>query len=152
MANTVLKKTFFTEEDEKFLRDTKIPLRLSCLTGTGWPLIVSLWYLYTEGKLLCSTQKSSKLIQFLENDSRCAFEIAPETPPYRGIRGKGTVSLEEESARGILEKLILRYLGGKDSSLAQYLLSRDNEVAIVITPEKLYTWDYSERMQDSVAK
>ena len=115
-------------------------------------MILSLWYLYSDGKLICSTQKSSKLVSFLSADPRCAFEIAPETPPYRGVRGKGTVELIEEGAMEILKKLIARYLGGKDSSLAQYLLSRDNEVSIVISPEKLYTWDYSLRMHDALTK
>ena len=152
MAEMELSKARFTNEDVMFLKEVNIPLRLSCLTTSGWPMIVSLWYLYSEGKLFCSTQKNSKLVKFLRQDPRCAFEIAPETPPYRGIRGKGTVELVEEGAMDTLEKLILRYLGGKDSGLAQYLLSRDNEVAIVITPKKLYTWDYSSRMQDALLK
>ncbi len=151
MADTV-KKTLLSDQDERFLTDTNIPLRLSCITTQGWPMILSLWYLYSDGKLICSTQKSSKLVKFLSQDPRCAFEIAPETPPYRGIRGKGTVNLVEEGAMDILEELIIRYLGGTDSSLANYLLSRGDEVAIIITPQKLYTWDYSERMQDAVIK
>lgn len=149
MAKAELSKITFSDQDKKFLREVTIPLRLSCLTASGWPMIVSLWYLYIDGKLVCSTQKSSKLAHFLMSDPRCAFEIAPEAPPYRGIRGKGSVELIEKGALDTLEKLIVRYLGGTDSGLAKYLLSRDREVAIVITPEKLYTWDYSQRMQGS---
>lgn len=152
MAKTAPKINHFSEEDEKFLSETSIPVRLSCLTPEGWPMIVSLWYLYSDGKLFCSTQKSSKLVQFLMQNPRCAFEVAPETPPYRGIRGKGTVELREDGAIETLEKLIDRYLGGRDSSLAQYLLSRDDEVEIVISPKKLYTWDYSDRMHDALVK
>ena len=152
MDNKIDQLPSFNEKDERFLEEMEIPLRLSCITTAGWPIIVSLWYIYKDGTLICSSQKSSKMVQFLEQNPRCAFEVANEKPPYRGVRGNGTAALVEDGAIEILEALINRYLGGTDSNLAKYLLSREGEVAIVITPHKIYSWDYSERMRDAVVK
>ena len=130
-----------------------IPLRFSCITGAGWPIVLSLWYLYKDGKIYCATQKDAKVIQYLQKNPKCAFEVAPEKPPYTGIRGRGQVKLRKDIAIQILELLIDRYLGNRDSSLAKLLLEkRDNELAIEITPINLFTWDYSKRMKDSSSK
>lgn len=137
-------------EDIKFqeLLQKKIPLRFSCINNSGWPVILSLWYLQKNGKIYCATQKNAKVIEYLKENPKCAFEIAQDKPPYLGIRGRGEAILREDIAQEILELLITRYLGNQDSSLAKFLLSqRENEVAIEISPSKLFTWDYSERMK-----
>ena len=64
------------KQTEKYLREIRIPLRLSCTTKTGWPMIVSLWFLYQDTKLLCATQNSAKVVSYLQNEPRCAFEIS----------------------------------------------------------------------------
>lgn len=137
--------------DPKFkeLLEKKIPIRFSCLTNTKWPVILSLWYLQKDGKFFCATQKNAKIIEYLQNNPKCAFEIAQDKPPYLGIRGRGEAVLREDIGIEILELLILRYLGNQDSSLAKFLLSqKENEIAIEINPLKLFTWDYSGRMKD----
>ena len=130
-----------------------IPLRFSCITNAGWPIVLSLWYVYKDGKIYCATQKDAKVIEYLQKNPKCAFEVAPDQPPYKGVRGQGQVKLRKDIAIQILELLIDRYLGNRDSSLAKLLLEkRDNELAIEITPINLFTWDYSKRMKDSSSK
>ena len=47
------------------------------------------------------------------------------------------------------EELIQRYLGGAESSVASWLLSRrEEEMLISIEPVRLFSWDYRERMSD----
>ncbi len=51
------------------------------------------------------------------------------------------------SAGVVLDSLIRRYLGGTDSSLAQWLLGRiDEEVVLRIRPSWITSWDFSARM------
>ena len=138
-------------QESKFqdLLQKKIPIRFSCITDAGWPVILSLWYLHKEGKIYCATQKDAKVVEYLLKNPRCGFEIASENPPYLGIRGRGTVVVREDISLEILESLISRYLGNQDSSLAKFLLNqKDNEIAIEIIPSKLFSWDYSGRMKD----
>lgn len=142
--------TVIFPSDTKFrnLLEKKIPIRFSCISPTGWPVILSLWYLQEHGKIYCATQKNAKIVQYLRVNPRCGFEIASEKPPYLGIRGRGEVFLREDISSEILESLISRYLGNQDSSLAKFLLSqKENEIALEIIPSKIFSWDYSERMK-----
>jgi hypothetical protein len=48
----------------------------------------------------------------------------------------------------LLGELVDRYLGAADSRLARQLLAgAADEVAIRITPARLVSWDYTDRMQ-----
>ena len=76
---------------------------------------------------------------------------AADLPPYCGVRGQGSVSLDGSRGAEILERLLNRYLGGLDNPLAQKLLARrQSEVAIVIEPANLFSWNFTGRMKDSV--
>jgi hypothetical protein len=136
-------------EAEEFLDKVRIPIRLACRTKTGWPAVVSLWYLYQDGLLYCATQKSAKIVGYLEHDERCAFEISEDRPPYCGIRGQARARIDNNLGAEILEQLLVRYLGDTQNKLAKNLLTRsDSEVAIVLEPSRIYTWDFSDRMKD----
>lgn len=136
-------------EAQEFLEQVRIPIRLSCLTTGGWPVLVSLWYFYQDGLLYCATQESAKIIRYLENNNRCAFEIAADDPPYCGIRGSAIATIDNELGAEMLEKLLVRYLGDTNNELARNLLAKkDTEVAIVLEPKRIYSWDFRERMKD----
>lgn len=137
---------------EKYLTDIVIPVRLSCVSESGWPVILSLWYLFDEGALWCATQSTATVITHLKNEPRCAFEVAADLPPYCGIRGQGIASIDNNRGVEILQKLLIRYLGSTDVPLARQLLSKSStEVAIKVTPNKIFKWNYTPRMQDSVS-
>jgi nitroimidazol reductase NimA-like FMN-containing flavoprotein (pyridoxamine 5'-phosphate oxidase superfamily) len=132
---------------ESYLRDTVVPVRVACLSHTGWPIVLSLWYLYRDGVLWCASQSHAWVIRRLREDPRCAFEVAPNEPPYRGVRGQGRATLEATQGADILRGLVARYLGSEDSELAGWLFSRsEQEVAIRIEPMRISSWDYSKRM------
>jgi hypothetical protein len=135
------------KEFNAYLDAVRIPLRLACATKSGWPMVVSLWYLYQDGQLFCATQKTSRVVSYLQNDPRCAFEIAADSPPYCGVRGQAMACIEEDMGVLVLEKLLVRYVGGLDNDLARSLLSNSyKEVAIVFDPVQIYRWDFSSRM------
>ncbi|HEU5119679.1 MAG TPA: hypothetical protein VFT71_01720 [Candidatus Nitrosocosmicus sp.] len=136
----------------KFIEDIHIPIRLSCISESGYPLIVSLMYVYMDEKFFCATQGTSKIVKSLKINSRCGFEIARDSPPYLGIRGYGNVTIIENLGEKILRMLLQRYFEGKESSqLYKFLLSENHlktEVALVIHPIRIFEWDYSSRMKD----
>lgn len=129
--------------------DTKIPIRLSFLKTSGVPGILSLWYLNINGKIYCATQKSAKIVSYLQKNPECAFEISCEKPPYKGTRGEGKAKILEDMGENVLNQLIEKYLGKKESTLSEFLKSKArSEVAIEITPNKIFYFDYSRRMRD----
>jgi hypothetical protein len=111
-------------------------------------MILSLWFLHKDNLLYCATQRTAKIVTYLKRDSRCAFEIADEKPPYCGLRGQAKAKVDENIGGEILQQLLVRYLEGVESDLAQMLLRKSaSEVAIVLHPLRIYTWDFSDRMQ-----
>jgi nitroimidazol reductase NimA-like FMN-containing flavoprotein (pyridoxamine 5'-phosphate oxidase superfamily) len=134
----------------EFLEQAIIPLRLACRAPSGHPLLLSLWFVPEGDRLLCASLRTSHLVRCLERDPRCAFEVAADAPPYRGVRGRGSVRLEPARGEETLRAAIRRYLGNEDSRLARWLLSRsEREVAIRIEPDRLSSFDFTERMKPS---
>jgi nitroimidazol reductase NimA-like FMN-containing flavoprotein (pyridoxamine 5'-phosphate oxidase superfamily) len=138
------------------LTNSKIPIRLACMSISDWPIVVSLWYTYLNEKVYCATQNTAKVVKYLRKNPKCGFEIAGDSFPYRGVRGYGKASIVENKGEEILRMLIQKYLTGKEttiSSLKLYklLLSKEhlqNEVAIEIVPAAIFKWDYKKRMID----
>lgn len=146
MTLTVRSGPWAAAEVEAFLAAATIPVRLAS-NGRTYPLVQSLWFRYEEGALWCCTRADSVLVRRLLRDRHCAFEVSADLPPYRGVRGRGKATVLTEGAEATLPVLLDRYLGGTDSPLAAWLLSRlDDEVAIRIDDLVVTSWDYSARM------
>jgi pyridoxamine 5'-phosphate oxidase-like protein len=132
---------------EAYLRTAVLPVRLASIAADGSPVVLSLWYLYEEASIWCATQRTSRIIARLEREPRCGFEIAGDTIPYRGIRGRAQATIDVQRGALLLPLLITRYLGGTDSPLASWLLARaENEVAIRLDRMRVRTWDFTARM------
>ena len=139
-----------SKEIDRFISDSKIPIRIAFMKDVGVPAVISLWYVCKYGKIYCATQKKAKIVSYLQKNPICGFEIAADKPPYKGIRGEGTVQILNETGAYVLDLLVDKYLGEKESTLSKFL--RDNsktEVAIEITPQKIFNYDYSKRMEDA---
>ncbi|WP_049967460.1 pyridoxamine 5'-phosphate oxidase family protein [Haloferax prahovense] len=137
---------------DDFLADATVPIRLSCRTPTDDLWMLSLWYEWDAEatELRCATAADADVVRFLHAHDDVAFEISTNDPPYRGVRGRGTATVEPDAEKTVLRRLIVRYLGGTDSELAERLLSPErDEVMIRIRPERVHTWDYAARMRSS---
>lgn len=133
------------------LDSVTIPVRLGVLPPSGWPIVVSLWFVREGEDILCTTQKDSAVARALAGDPRCAFEIASDEPPYHGVRGRAHGTLEAGSERLLLAALE-KYLGSTESDLALSLRARkQSEVTLRLRPTRLVSWDYRERMAGAIA-
>ena len=132
-----------------FLTGTALPIRMACIGRDGFPRVISLWYRYEPGVLQCVSHRESALVKLLRKDARVGFEVSPNDPPYHGLRGQGEVGLKALGDSDVLEALITRYLGDEPSRVGQWLLSRkEEEMLLTLRPQRLFSWDYRERMSD----
>lgn len=137
------------DEVERFLDEATVPVRLACHTPSDRLWLVTLWYEFADETFLCATGRDAKIVEYLEGDASVAFEVSTNEPPYRGVRGNGRAVIGPDPDKAVLRSLLERYLGGTDSRLADRLLADDrDEVAIRLEPDRLYSWDYTERMRD----
>lgn len=135
----------------QYLEAIDIPIRLSCITDSDWPAVLSLWFLLEDDYLYCATPKKALVVRYLAARPRCGFEIASDRPPYCGIRGIALAEIDDVRGIEILGRLCDRYLGGRDNPLAQKLLGRKGpEVAIRLIPQRIHRWDFTERMAASL--
>jgi nitroimidazol reductase NimA-like FMN-containing flavoprotein (pyridoxamine 5'-phosphate oxidase superfamily) len=147
--SVTLKGPWDKAQADAFLTGSTFPLRLACVAEDGFPRVVSVWYGYDGQTLHCVSHRSSQLVRMLQRCERVGFELAPNEPPYHGVRGQGIARLDADADGEVLGKLLQRYLGGADSKLGKWLLSRaEDEVLISIEPLRLFSWDYRERMAD----
>lgn len=143
----VLSGPWSKDRIEEHLREIVVPVRLASLGADGFPVVVSLWFLYEEGAVWCATQAGSRLVGRLRRDPRCGFEIAADGAPYRGVRGRALASIDGERGATLLPRLIARYLGTTESPLAGWLLARvATEVAIRLDRLRVSSWDFTRRM------
>lgn len=137
-------------EATAYLEDATVPIRLACTRPDGGLWMLSLWYLYRDGSFHCATGIDADIVGYLEGDDSVAFEVSDNEPPYRGVRGSGTVDIRPDEDKTLLRELLNRYLGGTDGPLAGQLLAKEREeVQLRIEPNKLYTWDFTKRMAPS---
>ena len=130
-----------------YLESAIIPARVSVVSGSGWPIIVSLWFLYERETIFCAVRSTSRIAEHFARQPRVGFEIAADAPPYRGVRGQGLVSLSPDDDGFLLTRLIDRYLGTEETSFRKWLLDgAKDEIAVALKPVRFMSWDYRGRM------
>ena len=138
------------QQIEDYLEQSRIPFRLACIDCNDVPRIVSLWFEWSEGAFYYATQSDSATARWLGARSRVGFEVAADTPPYRGVRGSGGAVLDSARGSTQLRRLLDRYEIREGASLRAALLRKEeSEVCIRIQPDRLDSWDYTERMSES---
>ena len=137
------------EEAERFL-ESKLNLQLATLDEQGEPNIQPVWFYYDQNreKLTITTSKSAKKTQNLRNKPAVYFSIDDENLPYRGVKGKGIVTIVEDPDRVVpqADRVSMKYLGTLDHPISKMITDHSKKgeaVVIEISPKFFSTWDYS---------
>jgi nitroimidazol reductase NimA-like FMN-containing flavoprotein (pyridoxamine 5'-phosphate oxidase superfamily) len=136
------------KEIDRFL-GTKLMLQMSTIDEKGEPNIQPVWFYYDANreKLLVTTSKISKKTKNLRNKPILYFSIDDENFPYKGVKGKGSVTIIEDPDRTVSEgeKISIKYLGTLDHPIAKMITEHSKKgenVVIEIKPKFFSTWDY----------
>jgi nitroimidazol reductase NimA-like FMN-containing flavoprotein (pyridoxamine 5'-phosphate oxidase superfamily) len=143
--------TPLTEEDTKrFLANYKnLFMHIGILDRKGEPNMFPTSYHFdgSTNKIYIQTHKSSKKVENLIKNNIVSFCADDPNPPYKGVRGKGTVEMDEDISHNlsIAEKLLMKSLGTLEHPMARWLLNeteKGKRVILEITPSYYSTWDY----------
>ena len=136
------------EEIDRFLA-SNLMLQMATVDGQGEPNIQPVWFYYDKNreKLLITTSKLAKKVQNLRNKPILYFSIDDENLPYKGVKGKGSVTIIEDPNRTVLEgdKISMKYLGTLDDPIAKMITEHSKKgenIVIEISPKFFSTWDY----------
>ena len=147
MRDLNIKGSWMEKEIYSHLDNAVMPLRLSYTSLDGWPSILSLWFVRKDEYIWCATSPQAFVLKSLMRIANCSFEVSTETQPYSGVRGRGKATLHPEYGGDVLDALVDRYVGNRDSEFARWLLARrDSEIAIRISPKSFTSWDFRDRM------
>src|SRR5215217_6044698 len=136
------------EEVDSFL-ERKLNLQIGTIDEEGDPNIQPVWFYHDKNreKLLITTSKLAKKTQNLRKKPVMYFSIDDENFPYKGVKGKGSVTIVEDPDRTVSEgdKISVKYLGTLDHPIAKMITEHSKKgenVVIEISPKFFSTWDY----------
>jgi general stress protein 26 len=140
------------QETTDFLKSSKLNIHLGTIDEKGHPNVHPTWYIYDPSKesIYVETSKQGKKTYNLRKNENVYFCIDDPNPPYKGVRGKGTVKIHEDINFNvpIAEKIMVKYLGSIEHPMAQALLNMQKggqSVILEISPKYYSTWDYSKQ-------
>jgi uncharacterized pyridoxamine 5'-phosphate oxidase family protein len=141
------------EQDTKDFLTTKVlNIHLGTVDENGHANIHPAWYYYdsSKEKIYIETGKQSKKMENLSRNNTIYFCIDDPNPPYKGVRGKGSVKVHVDINFNILtaQKIHLRYLGDLEHPIAHQLadaIRNGQSIVLEISPKYYSTWDYSKQ-------
>ena len=145
--------TPLSEQDIKDFLTTKVlNVHLGTVDENGHANIHPAWYYYDDSKekIYVETGRHSKKMENLSRNETIYFCIDNPSPPYKGVRGKGSVEVHRDVNFNILiaQKIHLRYLGNLEHPIAHELedaIKEGQSVILEISPKYYSTWDYSKQ-------
>jgi nitroimidazol reductase NimA-like FMN-containing flavoprotein (pyridoxamine 5'-phosphate oxidase superfamily) len=149
-ANDPLAGPMTEKESKDFLENKDLLIHIGTVDEKGEPIVTPTGYYFDRDldKIYITTQKNSKKVSNLRRKNAIYFCIDDPTPPYKGVRGKATVKVNEDIDHNlsITKKLLMRGIGSLEDPTAKWLLSETengNEVILEISPSYYSTWDYT---------
>src|ERR671931_817810 len=142
-----------TEQETKDILTTgTLMIHLGTVDEKGHANIHPAWYHYdpSTNKLYVQTGKQSKKIYNLRNNEMIYLCIDDQNPPYKGVRGKGSVKIHEDVNFNIpiAEKILIKYLGNLQHPSAKTLLDGQKKgQTIVLESNPVYysAWHNSKK-------
>jgi nitroimidazol reductase NimA-like FMN-containing flavoprotein (pyridoxamine 5'-phosphate oxidase superfamily) len=135
-------------EIDAFLAGSKTPLRLGTTNSNGEPNIHPVWYDYVNNKLYFMSYKEAVKVRNLKENKTVYFSVDTDAMPNTGVKGKSTAIIVKDTGKALSlsEKIIAKYLGDLNSSMAKNMVDQvrnGEEVLVEITPHFFSTWDYT---------
>ncbi|MEK6661178.1 MAG: pyridoxamine 5'-phosphate oxidase family protein [candidate division NC10 bacterium] len=131
-----------------FLGEQKV-CRLAPADRRGQPHVVPVWHILLDGDLYIETSPSSKKGLNLKANPKMALVVdaGDSFDAYKGVMIQGRVEFVKDKKMLVRfrEALAQRYFGTSEHPGYKYLVSGSDPLLMKVIPEKVVTWDYSQK-------
>ena len=138
-----------TEDETKnfMANNNNLLMHIGTIDDLGEPnvIVTAFYFDNSTYKIYITTQKNSKKVEHLKNKNTIGFSVDDPNPPFKGVRGKGTVKILENVNQNIAlaKKIMTKVTGSLDNPISKWLMSevgKGNEIILEITPRYFSTW------------
>lgn len=134
-------------EKEEFLTRSQCIAKISTFDKDGTIHTVPVWYLYDDTKYVIASDAEAHHVKNIRRKRDATLLIDTVQFPTKGVRVKGSASLNEEKEKvhDLELKITNRYIGDKKKT-ADYVAEREKaskRVIIIISPMKESSWDFT---------
>jgi general stress protein 26 len=137
-----------------FLGKERETMRLAMLDTDGYPLVHPVWFVYDDGRLWITVERTGRKANLLRKSAKVYFTIDKSDPQIgsKGVRGRGVAELIEDNslALDVIRKQLLKYRGTLDDDYAKDFLGNvvPSQVVVKIRPLWFGAWDYGKPTQE----
>lgn len=102
-----------TDEVVAFLSSGTRTGKIGYVAADGRPLVVPIWFVVENGRLVFNTGADSAKARALHRDPRVVLVVDDERPPYSFVQVQGTVSVGEDpdDLLATATRIAARYMG-----------------------------------------
>lgn len=127
-------------EDLRSLLDAPSPAVLMTYRPDGSADVSPVWFRYTGEAFEVVVAKSNSKLRHLARDPRAVLMIFETVPPFRGVKVRADVELDDAHVEDIRRSISARYLG-EETALA--FVAKRGEGIVVRLPTAAQVWDLS---------
>jgi PPOX class probable F420-dependent enzyme len=109
----------------------------------GAPHAVPTWYEYRKGEISFITDSTAFKYRCLVRDPRITLVVDVRKPPYKSVILKGRVTMKEQVADDLTERMSIAYLGKKSGREYAAQFKGDKVVVVSFKPQRTISWDYA---------
>ena len=121
--------------------DAPAPAVLLTYRGDGSADMSPVWFRVTDEAFEVVVAKSDKKCGHLQRDRRAVLTVFEAVPPFRGIKIRAEVELDDEGVDGARRTISARYLGPETAET--FVAARGAGVIVRLPASAARSWDLS---------
>jgi len=101
-----------TTEQEEFLAEPGILMRIAVVRADGSPLVTPIWFMYRDNAIWFTPREKSEWFGCLRRDARVSLCIDEQPSPYRKVIVEGQADVGNDDAwRDLYRDIAVKYVG-----------------------------------------
>src|SRR5512132_376583 len=128
-------------EDLRSLLEAPSPAVLMTYRPDGSADVSPVWFRYTGEAFEVVVAKSDSKLRNLARDPRAVLMIFETVPPFRGVKVRADVELDDAHVEDVRRSISARYLG--EAGAHAFVAKRDEGVVVRLPTSAAQVWDLS---------